>query len=189
MTKVNITDNSVADSEYMYAVEIVNGDNYTKKFVLAPTGIDTDKWFITYVNGKDIAGHGAIVADSGVIEVKGYTTATVYVKITYISGDEAPALPTEISIAITVTDLGDAACAVSTDTPDNVTISGNVATVKSVTSDSTVTIDDNGASGRDVVNKKSDMPVYDWILIAIAVAALFFLIWAASKRGVFSRRK
>ena len=186
MTKVNITDNSVADSEYMYAVEIVNGDNYTKKFVLAPTGIDTGKWFITYVNGKDIAGH---VVDSGVIEVKGYTTATVYVKITYISGDEAPALPTEISIAITVTDLGDAACAVSTDTPDNVTISGNVATVKSVTSDSTVTIDENGASGRDVVNKKSDMPVYDWILIAIAVAALFFLIWAASKRGVFSRRK
>ena len=137
---------------------------------------------MTYVNGKTIN-------DTGIIEVKGLTTATVYVKITYKSGDEAPALPESISTTVTVTDLSDVAINVYTDTADSVTIAGNVATVKSTTSDSTVTIDSNGASGRDVVNKKSDMPVYDWILIALAVAALFFLIWAASKRGVFSRKK
>ena len=184
-TKVNITDNSLGDSEYMYAVEIVNNDNFTKKFTLVPTGIDTDKWFVTYVNGKVING-----SVPGVIEVKGYTTATVFVKITYKSGDEAPALPENISVAITVTDLSDVAIsAISTDTPDSVTIAGNVATANSTTTNSVITVDESGATGRDVVDKKSDMPVYVWLLIALAVAGLFFIIWAASKRGVFARKK
>ena len=181
-TVVSITGNSLGDSEYMYAFEIVNNDNFTKLFSFAPTGIDTDKWYVTYVNGKTIT--------QDPVEVKGYTTATVFLKITYKSGDEAPALPESITAAITVTDLnGTAISEISTDTADSVTISGNVATAKSVTSDSTVTIDSNGASGRNVVDKKSDMPVYVWLLIALAVAALFLIIWAASKRGVFSRRK
>ena len=182
-TKINITENSLGDSEYMYAVEIVNNDNFTKKFTLVPTGIDTDKWFVTYVNGK-------VINDTGVIEVKGYTTATVFVKITYKSGDEVPALPENISTAITVTDLSDVAIsAISTDTPDSVTIAGNVATANSTTTNSVITVDESTATGRDVVDKKSDMPVYVWLLIALAVAGLFLIIWAASKRGVFTRKK
>ena len=182
-TKVSITSNSLGDSEYMYAVEIVNDDNFTKRFSMVPTGIDADKWFITYVCGKTIN-------DTGIIDVKGYTTVTVFVKITYKAGDEAPALPESISTAITVTDLGGTAIStVSTDTPDTVSIAGNVATANSTTTNSVITVDENGATGRNVVDKKSDMPVYVWLLIALAVAALFLIIWAASKRGVFTRKK
>ena len=188
VTKVNTTSNSMGDSEYMYAIEIVNDDNFTKKFVLSPATIDTDKWFITYVNGKDIVAHDAGLGN-GTVYVDGYTTATVFVKITYKSGDQAPEMPTEINIVITATDLAGTACELTTDTADTVTVSGNNATAKSTTSDSTVSIDSNGASGRNVVDKRSDMPAYDWVLIALAVAALFLLIWAASKRGVFSRKK
>ena len=150
---------------------------------MVPTGIDADQWFITYVCGKTIN-------DTGIIDVKGYTTATVFVKITYKAGDEAPALPESISTAITVTDLGGTAIStVSTDTPDTVSIAGNVATANSTTTNSVITVDENGATGRNVVDKKSGMPVYVWLLIALAVAALFLIIWAASKRGVFTRKK
>ena len=182
-TKISITGNSMGDSEYMYAFEIVNDDNFTKVFEFSvPAEVDADKWYVTYVYGK--------VITQDPIEIKGYTTATVFLKITYKSGSEVPALPESITTSITVTDLNGAAIsAISTDTADTVTIAGNIATANSTTNDSSVFIDSNGATGRDVVDSKSGMPVYDWVLIALAVAALFLIIWAASKRGVFTRRK
>lgn len=188
-TKVSIVNNSLGDSEYMYAIQIVNDDNFTKRFTLADLPAEiTDKWFVTCYNGKEIT--------TNYFDVKGYSTATVYVKITYKTGDTAPELPGKIIASLTVKDLsGNNISVMSTDTKYDestgvgVSFEGNVATVYSKTSDSTVVIDGSGASGRDVVDNKSDMPIYDWVLIALAVALVFIIIWAASKRGVFSRKK
>ena len=188
-TKISTYTNSLGDSEYMYAIEIVNDDNYTKRFTFSEiTGVDTDKWFITFVNGKDIASYDG---PTPYVDVKGHTTATVYVKITskLHSQDDTIVLPQEITYKVTVTSSVKTISDISTTTDGTVTIAGNVATVKSTSSDSTISVDSNGATGRDVIDNRSEMPAYVWVLIALIVAAVFLIIWAASKRGVFSRRK
>lgn len=188
-TKISTYTNSLGDSEYMYAIEIVNDDNFTKRFTFSEiTGIDLDKWFVTFVNGKDIAPNDGV---SSYVEVKGHTTATVYVKITskLHSQDDQIVPPQDVTYKVTVTSGVKTISEISTTTADTVTISGNAATVKSTSSDSTMSVDSNGATGRDVIDNKSEMPAYVWVLIALIVAVIFLIIWAASKRGVFSRRK
>ncbi len=182
-TKISTYTNSLGDSEYMYAIEIVNDDNFTKTFTFSDlTGIDTDKWFVTYVNGKDIT--------TGAVEVKGHTTATVYVKITSKLHEGDIELPTgNVTFKVAVTSTVKTISEISTTTSDSVTIAGNAATVTTATSSSSLSVDSNGATGRDVIDNRSSMPAYVWVLIALIVAALFLIIWAASKRGVFSRRK
>ena len=183
-TKVDIGVNSVINSEYEYGVKLVNNDNFTKKFTIsAPAEVDTANWFITYVNDKDINTTGAF-------EIKGYTTVTVYVKISNkLTGDVTPEIPKTITFNVTVTDVsGSINYDVSTD-DEAITVSGNVANVKATATSSSVTVDTSGATGRDVLNSKSDMPTYVWILIALAVALMFLIIWMASKRGVFTRKK
>ncbi len=180
-TKVSVETNTLGDSEYKYALTLVNDDNYTKTFTLTPSGINTDDWFVTYVYDKAITS-GA----SGAIEVKGYTTATVYVKITYKTHTaDAPTLPESISVKVEVA----GADGITTETSDSVTIEGNIANAVSETNNTTISIDDNGATGRDVLDSKSDMPLYLWVLIALSIAAVFLIIWMASKRGVFTRKK
>ena len=176
-TKVNIGTNSIGDSEYMFAVELVNEDNFAKTFTLVPTGISADSWFITYQCGKEITGDGKVVVD-------GYTTATAYVKITSKTGDSAQ-VPADISIAVTA----DGITEMSTDSSESVTISGATATAVSVSGGSSVTVDQNGATGRGVLDSKSDMPTYVWLILAAIVALLFLIIWSAVRRGVFTRRK
>ena len=181
-TKVSIGSNAVGDSEYKYAFKIVNDDNFTKRFTLAASGID-DKWFVTYVNGSEIN-------DTGIIDVKGYTTATIYVKITSKGEWTEDLTAPEITTSITVTDpAGVREIKLSTETSDDVTISGNVASAKSKVTESVVTVEETSAEGRDVLNQKSDMPNYIWFAIAVMVALVFIIIWAASKRGVFTRKK
>ena len=181
-TKVSIGSNSVGDSEYKYAVKIVNDDNFTKRFTLVPAGID-DKWFVTYVYGDEIN-------STGIIDVKGYTTATIYVKITSKGEWTDEVTAPEITTSITVTDpAGVREIKLSTETADEVTIAGNVASAKSKVTKSVVTVDETSAEGRDVLNQKSDMPGYIWFAIAVMVALVFIIIWAASKRGVFTRKK
>ncbi len=178
-TKVDITSNSVGDSEYKYGIKIVNDDNFTKHIKLEPTGITSD-WIVTYVYGSEIN-------TTGEFDIKGHVTATVFVKITSMSGtSENVEIPT-ISTKVTVTGAG--VSEISTDTSEAVTIEGCIATVSSSATESTVTVDETSATGRDVLNEKSEMPTYIWVAIAVMIALVFLIIWAASKRGVFSRRK
>ena len=160
-------------------MELVNEDNYTKTFTLVPAfpdGYDASKWFVTYVCGKDIT-------DDGTAKIEGYTTATVYVKIT--AKDASPGdLPVSIVTAVTAAGITE----IDTDS-ESVTIDGATARATSATSDSAVSVDSNSASGRNVIDNKSEMPGYVWALIAITIALVFLLIWLAVRRGVFTRRK
>ena len=113
----------------------------------------------------------------------------MYVKVTSMLHEGDITLPGDVSFKVTVTSAVKTISEISTTTSESVTIAGNVATVTSATSSSTLSVDSNGATGRDVIDNKSNMPAYVWVLIALIVAALFLIIWAASKRGVFSRRK
>ena len=183
-TKVSISSNSVGDSEYKYAIKVVNDDNFTKRYTLVPAGID-ETWFVRYVYDSEIN-------DTGVIDVKGYTTATIYVKITSKNGSTTEKLDIpEITTTVTVTDPNGIKTigSISTESTEEVTVAGNVATTNSKATESTVTVDETSADGRDVLNQKSDMPNYIWFAIAVMVALVFIIIWAASKRGVFTRRK
>ena len=190
-TKISIDTNTMGDSEYKYTLKIVNNDNFTKSFLLETSGVDLEKWAVTYVCGSDIYG---TTEGKGTVYVKGYTTATIYVKITYITNEENPPdLPSGITVKATVT----GANGISTDTPkegdSGVTIDSETvvtATCKTgTTEDAFLSVDGNGASGRDVLDNKSDMPTYLWAAIAIIVAMTFLIIWMASKRGVFTRKK
>ena len=44
------------------------------------------------------------------------------------------------------------------------------------------------ASGSDVYNERSGVPVGIWFLVAVIVLLLVMVFWLASKRGVFARR-
>ncbi len=181
-TKVNIGVNSIGDSEYKYAVELVNSDNYTKTFTITPVfppGYDkVDNWFVTLVNGKEIT-------EGNEVSVDGYSTATVYVKLTGKTSGHGT-LPGGMEISVTAAGISEMA----TDSSEtSVTIDGATAKAYPETSDSAVSVDSNSASGRDVVNNLSEMPAYVWALIALTIALVFLLIWLSVRRGVFSRRK
>ena len=179
-TKVNIGINSIGDSEYKYAVELVNNDNYTKTFTLVPSfpdGYDASKWFISFVNDK-------VITEDGTAKIKGYTTATVYVKIT--AKDNNPGqLPGSVVISATAAGITE----MDTDSTESVTVEGATAKATSDTSESAVSVDSNSASGRNAINDKSDLPTYLWLMIAAIIALVFLLIWLAVRRGVFTRRK
>lgn len=172
---------AIVDSEYKYAVKITNDDNFSKMFSVSLNEDLSEKWFVTYVYGdyiKSTAMH---------VEVKGYTTETVYVKITAKNSISDITLPESVEILVVSEDPS----ITMKSAQEGITISadGLTAKVTSLPMGTAISISDSSADGRGVINEKSGTPTYVWVMVALIIILVILLIWLSIRRGVFARKK
>jgi asparagine N-glycosylation enzyme membrane subunit Stt3 len=180
-TKVNYGTDVVNVYEYKYAISLVNGDNYAKEYTLKCDEI-TGEWLVSFVYGNTIADWSS----SGVtITVDGYTTETVYVKILTADGSQS-SFPSKVESSVTT---GESVGLSTADTTGGINVSGQTASVSSVPSTASVKVTDMSGSGRGVINAKSGIPMYEWVMLAAILVVLILLVWLGMRRGVFTRRK
>jgi len=70
-----------------------------------------------------------------------------------------------------------------------VTISGSTATTKLSAQEADMDETAMSASGNNIFNSASTVPIMFWVLLALCVLVLIFTAWAGTKRGVFVRKK
>ncbi len=185
-TKVNYGSDKVNEAEYMYSIDIVNGDNFRKSFTitLADT-FDLSKYVVTYLYGDKVVsavdenGKGVAVT----MEADGYATLTVYVKVTLINGESSEIKTMKVNTEI----VFDGDYKVTTDEESGITVSGTTVKVVSNHSDAVASVE-LSADGRGLVNAKSPMPAYVWVLLAAILVMLILIVWLGIRRGVFTRK-
>jgi asparagine N-glycosylation enzyme membrane subunit Stt3 len=146
--------------EYMYSLTFVNHSSFTNHV-----------WF----NSFEILGYGVALTDEAGLEVvtlntgfdlQGFETKTVYIKLIPLSSDSG-SVP-----AVTWTAHYGSGVTQKTQTAQDVEIDAGTAT----------------ASGDDIYNSRSGIPVGVWILAGAAILLAIMALWLGSKRGVFSRK-
>ena len=76
---------------------------------------------------------------------------------------------------------------VTTDEESGITVSGTTVKVVSNHSDAVASVE-LSADGRGLVNEKSSMPAYVWVLLAAILVMLILIVWLGIRRGVFTRK-
>ncbi len=203
-TKVNYGNDIINGAEYQYAMTIVNDDNFTKYFDVEFKSADmfpSKTWILEYVY-TDIDGntvYSKLLGEDGkakviTVPVKGYTTATIYIKATTITGkldiDEIKNVFTEIRPTSDTSIVVGPSFVISTDEKEGISIStggASVAKVESQMMDSDGSVDYD-VNGRGMVSDKGSLPAYIWALVAIILILVILVIWLGSRRGVFSRK-
>ncbi|MFA5452359.1 MAG: carboxypeptidase regulatory-like domain-containing protein, partial [Candidatus Methanomethylophilaceae archaeon] len=181
-TKVNYGEDVVNDCEYEYAVKLVNDDNFTKTFTVKVSELSDAGWYYTYVFDNEITSWSA---DGFTVSVDGFSSKTVYFKVTTIDGSSMD-IPAEVSFIVTV----DEAAGLSTDEESGITISSDNTTATTINTPltSSLSVSSLDASGRGVIIDAGSIPVYVWVMIALAVLLLILAIWLGMRRGVFTRK-
>lgn len=185
-TKVNYGKDKVNEAEYMYSIDVVNGDNFKKTFKAKVTDtFDLSKYVVTFLYGDKVS--KAIDNDGKAIdvtmEVNGYSTLTVYVKVTLINGESSDIKTMKVNTEINF--VGD--YKVTTDEESGVAITGTNAKVVSEHLDAFASVK-LSADGRGLINEKSSIPAYVWILVAAILVMLVLIVWLGIRRGVFTRK-
>lgn len=181
-TYVNVTgadgasNDAVSTYEYLYAITIVNNDCYLKTAVITVTTDSIWSAVISDVNQY------VILESGGSFSIKGYASTTIYVKVMCKDGSSTDVPDVQISVTMSGQTLG-------TESTGTVTISGSTATATLSPQEVDLDSSDMSASGDNIYNSPSTVPVLFWVLLALCVLGLIFIVWTGSKRGVFSRKK
>jgi hypothetical protein len=151
----------VSAVEYMYAVTMINNDNYAKEVTF--TLPSASGWSVL-VTDKD----GHTIRESGEsFTLYGLETAVFYVKYMPYGDATGTTVPSS-----TVT----------------VNCDGTSKTLDMTPSTVDVTLKSMNASGDNIVNERSGVPIGIWFMLAVGILLLIAVFWLGSKRGVFSRR-
>ncbi|MBO4798261.1 MAG: carboxypeptidase regulatory-like domain-containing protein, partial [Candidatus Methanomethylophilaceae archaeon] len=151
----------VSATEYMYAVTVVNHDNYSKAVrISAP---EHEGWYVTV---SDESGY-TIRGSDAEFTIYGLQTAVYYVKYMLVgdgTGITVPSVPVSVEC-------------------------GSVQKTLSLSpADIEVEVNSMSASGDNIYNTRSDIPAGIWFLLAVGALLLIAAFWLGSKRGVFTRR-
>ena len=151
----------VSAVEYMYAVTMINNDNYAKEVTF--TLPSASGWSVL-VTDKD----GHTIRESGEsFTLYGLETTVFYVKYMPYGDATGTTVPSS-----TVT----------------VNCDGTSKTLNMTPSTVDVTLKSMDASGDNIVNERSGVPIGIWFMLAVGILLLIAVFWLGSKRGVFSRR-
>ena len=170
----------------MYSIDVVNGDNFKKTFKAKVTEtFDISKYVVTFLYGDKVS--KAIDNDGKAIdvtmEVNGYSTLTVYVKVTLINGESSDIKTMKVNTEINF--VGDYKV---TDEESGVAITGTNAKVVSEHLDAFASVK-LSADGRGLINEKSSIPAYVWILVAAILVMPGLIVGLGIRRGVVTRQK
>ncbi|MFA7150101.1 MAG: hypothetical protein WC067_03695, partial [Candidatus Methanomethylophilaceae archaeon] len=181
-TKVNYGEDVVNDTEYEYAISLVNDDNFSKTFTVKVSEPSETGWYYTYVFGNEIISWSA---DGFTVSVDGFSSKTVYFKVTTIDGSSMD-IPDEVTFTVTV----DETAGLSTDEESGITISSDNSTATAINTPltSSLSVSSLDASGRGVIMDAGSIPTYVWVMIALAVILLILAVWLGMRRGVFTRK-
>ncbi len=179
---VSGTDNAYVDAvsgyEYMYAVTITNNDNFLKRATINATINDSSGlWTLVFSDENG----GNIYAGPHAYDVKGYGSTVIYVKL--LCKDASSTSVPSINVTVTL-----ATGTLSTNS-SGVTISGSTATFGMTAQSAEMESEDMSASGDNIYNEESPVPITSIVLLALCVLALIAMIWLGIKKGVFVRRK
>ncbi len=154
----------VSASEYMYAITIVNLDNYAK--TVSFTAPEVSGWSVVICD-KD----QSLIRSSGeTFTLYGLETAVYYVKY-------MPNMPSSSSPST-----------VPSSTVDVYVDGAKQSTLSLSPEDISISMDSMEASGDNIFNSRSGVPIGIWFLLAVGILMLIAVFWLGSKRGVFSRR-
>ncbi len=154
----------VSASEYMYAITIVNLDDYAKQVVF--TVPEVSGWSAVISDE-----YQNLIRDSGdSFTLYGLETAVYYVKFmpNMPSGSSVSTVPSS-TVGISVDGVSQSPLNLS---PKDISVS----------------LESMDASGDNIYNSRSGVPVGIWFLLAVGILMLIAVFWLGSKRGVFSRR-
>lgn len=168
---------AVNSFEYLYAITIINKDNYQKTATVFATLSGASGWDFVLSNEDG----SSVQKNGGSYKVNGYGSTVIYVKVMCTDGSSKD-VP---SLNATVTIDGQKLATNSS----GVKVSGSVATISMNAQSADMESSDMGASGNDVYNTPNSVPVIFWVLMALCMLVLIFTIWTGSKRGVFVRKK
>ena len=169
---------AVNSHEYQYAITITNNDCYQKSVTISATFTEISTGWVYVLSNKD---GSLIYSDGASYNVKGYGTTTIYVKV-MCSDASSSVVP---GMTITVSSNG---LTLATNS-SGVTISGSTATTKLSAQEADMDETAMSASGTNIFNSASTVPIMFWVLLALCVLVLIFTAWAGTKRGVFVRKK
>lgn len=168
---------AVSTYEYLYAVTFTNNDGHSKTvdFTVAIGG-DSGKWRYILSDEKQY------ILDSGQRTIGGMSSTVIYVKLlcTDASSTTVP------GITVTAKMTGET---LATNSASAVSINGDTATLSLSPQNIDVKSSDMSASGKNIYNTASTIPLSFWILMSVSVLLLIFIAWEGSKRGVFTRKK
>ncbi len=175
---------SINGFEYKYAVSVINEDNYSKFFTIDVKDLAAyeETMYVVFTNSS-----GSILTDADSaykFEVKGYSTETVYVKFLPYKGEgQVP----DIKLDVSVTSANGSAVEIET-TSENVTVSGNTATLDLKKKVADMTVSEPNVDGDNVFLTSGPVPGIFWFLVVASVLLLFLVIWVGMRRGVFVRK-
>ncbi len=151
----------VSASEYMYAITVVNSDDFSKLVEVDVNAVSG--WFVTIMDED-----GCTIVEPGTaLEVFAFQTTTVYVKLMPMTGSvagETPSVSGSVSVGSDSKQFNLS--------PEKVDLA----------------VDSMEAEGTDISNEAPSVPTGVWILLAFGILMLIAVFWLGSKRGVFSRR-
>ncbi|MBR2254466.1 MAG: hypothetical protein IJ856_01390, partial [Candidatus Methanomethylophilaceae archaeon] len=148
---------------FMYAVTINNPNDDTKNVSFNVNPVSGFQ--VSILSEEQMLS----VAPGDAVKVYGNKDNVYYICLMPTNGgDQAPATP---AITYSIVQDGSTIYSKTTDTP-------------------TVTVNEDSAvaSGTNIYNSLSGMPVGIWIMIGVIIVLLILVAWMASKRGVFSRK-
>ncbi len=169
---------AVNSAEYKYAITIDNKDNYLKHATIN-VDVDAEGWLVMVSD----SGEMQISPNGKTFDVYGYGKTVIYVKIMNTSSKGPTDVPdAKISVVL---DKGD----VTTSDDSKVTISGNTASATVSAQEFDLTLSDEITAENENVSMSPDkVPGIFWILTALSIITLLFIVWAGMKRGVFTRK-
>jgi len=172
---------AVSGYEYMYAVTITNNDKFLKTAsVKAEVVGGNGKWSLVY-SDKD-GGYIYSVLDTNSFKIAGYGSTVIYIKLMCrdASDTSVPSIKVEVSMP--------SGQALLTNSKGVSTI-GNVATCTMSPQNAEMDSSDMSASGGDIYDSPSPVPVLTIVLTALMILAFIAMIWLGIKKGVFVRRR
>jgi len=164
--------------EYMYALTITNNDPFQKSVKITANTVGSASDWILVLTTED----GRLI-QSGIGQVEffanGLDKTAIFVKVMYLR-DTTQGIPS-VNISVVVANAGT--------NSENVSISGNVATVQLAPKSGELDVQDQTASGDNVSNQSAGAPVLFIVLAIAAILLLILAIWGGMKRGVFTRKR
>lgn len=170
------TKDAVSTYEYLYALTFNNKDSHQKTVTFNVTFTDASGKWKYIISDKD-----QHVLSLNPYTVAGHSSTVVYIKL-LCSDASSTAVP---AISVTAKIAGETFATNSS----SVHVAGDTATVSLTPQSIDLKIEDMNASGTNIYNTASTVPITFWVLMVLCVVFMILVAWEGSKRGVFTRKK
>jgi asparagine N-glycosylation enzyme membrane subunit Stt3 len=175
---------AVSGYEYMYAVTITNNDRNLKTANISAEVIgSSSKWSLVY---SDVNG-GMIFPATGTnsFKLNGYDSTVIYIKLMCRDATEKSVPDIEVTVTVPGQRVDTNSLDINEKPPSGSAITFTMKAQKDVE----MKLNEASASGDNIYNNASDVPLFTIALVALCAVGLIAMIWFGMRKGVFVRRR